>query len=109
MTDWIKENQVPHQIKYAVHTGDIIDQYQEKDQWKTAHKALKSLIIHRFLTVFSPEIMMLVILELTMRNLPITLAINDLSIRRNLQDQIKITEIILTLSQLETETYSCFI
>lgn len=43
MTDWIKENQVPHQIKYAVHTGDIIDQYQEKDQWKTAHKALKKL------------------------------------------------------------------
>ena len=43
MTNWIKENQVSHQIKYAVHTGDIVDQYKEKDQWKVANKALKKL------------------------------------------------------------------
>ncbi|MDQ0208477.1 metallophosphoesterase [Alkalicoccobacillus murimartini] len=43
MTDWIKENHASYQIKYMIHTGDIVDQYADKEQWKVAHKALKKL------------------------------------------------------------------
>ncbi|TSB44677.1 metallophosphoesterase [Alkalicoccobacillus porphyridii] len=43
MTDWIKKNEDNQQIKYVVHTGDIVDQYTEKNQWKISHKAFKKL------------------------------------------------------------------
>lgn len=43
LTNWIKQNEEMEQIKYVVHTGDIVDNYEEKSQWKVAHKAFKKL------------------------------------------------------------------
>lgn len=43
MTNWIVENVDDMNIQYVIHTGDIVDTYNDEDQWENAINALSVL------------------------------------------------------------------
>ncbi|WP_052702858.1 S-layer homology domain-containing protein [Paenibacillus beijingensis] len=42
-TQWIADHQQELNIKYVIHTGDIVDNAEEEYQWDNANKAMKTL------------------------------------------------------------------
>lgn len=43
MAGWIRENVSEFNIKFAVHTGDVVDDYKKANQWEAASEALSVL------------------------------------------------------------------
>lgn len=43
MTSWIVDNQIASNIQYVIHTGDIVDDYSQPEQWQNARKSLDVL------------------------------------------------------------------